>query len=47
MSIRTDLALESAAAYSGIAQQIRGSYFRITDIRIESDQHGAAIGKPK
>lgn len=47
MAIRTDLAVESASGVSGIHHQQRGEWFQITDICIDSDQHGAAIGKPK
>lgn len=47
MAIRTDLALESASDFSGMHQVTRGKWFQITDIRIDTDAHGAAIGKPK
>ena len=50
MQIRTDLALERAAgspAQEGIILRKRGRAFRITEIEIDSDEHGAAIGRPK
>ncbi|MBQ8687503.1 MAG: GPR endopeptidase [Ruminococcus sp.] len=51
MQIRTDLALERMDEKnvhgSGIRSTIRGDAFRITDIRIDDDQSGQQIGKPK
>lgn len=50
MNHRTDLALECAAAYppqEGICIRRRGMHFRITEIEVDSDEHGAAIGKSK
>ena len=50
MQTRTDLALERAAdlpAQEGIFIRHRGTAFRITEIEIDSDEHGAAIGRGK
>lgn len=50
MQNRTDLALERAAGFfpqEGILMRHRGRAFRITEIEIDSDEHGAAIGKSK
>ncbi len=50
MQVRTDLALERAAgspSQEGILLRRRGTAFRITEIEIDSDAHGAAIGRPK
>ena len=50
MQTRTDLALERAAGcppQEGIFLRRRGQAFRITEIEIDSDAHGAAIGKTK
>ena len=50
MQTRTDLALERAAGFpsqAGIRLRKRGQAFRITEIEIDSDEHGAAIGRPK
>ena len=50
MQVRTDLALERAAgspSQEGILLRRRGTAFRITEIEIDSDEHGAAIGRPK
>lgn len=50
MQTRTDLALERAAGFpsqDGIFIRHRGEAFRITEIEIDSDEHGAAIGRPK
>lgn len=47
MQTRTDLALERAAGFppqEGIFIRHRGTAFRITEIEIDSDEHGAAIG---
>lgn len=47
---RTDLAVEqtgAAESYPGITVRERGSAFRITDITIDSDAHGAVIGRGK
>lgn len=47
---RTDLAVEqtgTAGSYPGITVRTRGSAFRITDITIDSDAHGAVIGRGK
>lgn len=49
-SPRTDLALERAAgmtAQTGILMRRRGESFRITEIEIDSDEHGAPIGRGK
>ena len=48
MQTRTDLALERTEGLSpqaGIFIRHRGTAFRITEIEIDSDEHGAAIGK--
>ena len=47
MQSRTDLALErlSAPCGEGICITKRGKAFRITEITIDSDEHGAAIGR--
>ena len=45
---RTDLAVErtnAAESYPGITVRERGSAFRITEIVIDTDAHGAAIGR--
>ena len=50
MQTRTDLALERAAGFpsqDGIFLRHRGEAFRITEIEIDTDEHGAAIGKTK
>lgn len=50
MQTRTDLALECAAGFpsqAGILIRHRGEAFRITEIEIDSDEHGAAIGRTK
>lgn len=50
LSPRTDLALERAAgmtAQTGILMRRRGESFRITEIEIDSDEHGAPIGRGK
>ena len=50
MNIRTDLALESVNAArisEGITQTTRGKAFKITEITIAEDRHGAKIGKKK
>lgn len=50
MQIRTDLALEQTAhlpAQEGISVCERGHAFRITEIVIDSDKHGAVIGRSK
>lgn len=50
MQSRTDLALERAAGFpsqDGIFMRHRGNAFRITEIEIDSDEHGIPIGKPK
>lgn len=50
MQSRTDLALERAAGFpsqDGVFMRHRGDAFRITEIEIDSDAHGAPIGKPK
>lgn len=50
MNIRTDLALESVNAAKiseGITQTTRGKAFKITEIKIAEDRHGAKIGKKK
>ena len=50
MQNRTDLALEQAAMLDkpeGITQTVRGKAFRITEIVIDSDEHGAVIGRGK
>ena len=50
MQNRTDLALEQAEALSGaegITKTERGTSFRITEIVIDSDEHGAVIGRGK
>lgn len=51
MSIRTDLALErinnGIPSQRGIHSLSRGEYFHITDIKIDSDHAGKAIGKPR
>lgn len=50
MQSRTDLALERTeglTAQEGIFIRRRGTAFRITEIEIDSDAHGAAIGKGK
>ncbi len=47
---RTDLAVEQtdkAESYPGITVQERGRAFRITDITIDSDDHGKVIGRGK
>lgn len=47
---RTDLALEQAGTLcdmEGIAMLERGKAFRITEITIDSDEHGAIIGRGK
>ncbi|HAG12603.1 MAG TPA: GPR endopeptidase [Ruminococcus sp.] len=47
---RTDLALECVQdheKYDGISLKQRGDAFRITEIDIDSDAHGAAIGRGK
>lgn len=47
---RTDLAVEQTgtdSSYPGITVRERGSAFRITDITIDTDSHGAAIGRRK
>ncbi|MBR3447586.1 MAG: GPR endopeptidase [Oscillospiraceae bacterium] len=47
---RTDLAVEqtnTAESYPGITVRERGSAFRITDITIDSDDHGKVIGRGK
>lgn len=48
MTNRTDLALERAADFSGhlgIRMNCRGRAFRITEIVIDSDEAGAALGR--
>lgn len=48
MQTRTDLALERTEGLSpqaGIFIRHRGTAFRITEIEIDSDEHGAVIGK--
>ena len=50
MQIRTDLAAESVAQngqYEGISVRHRGTAFRITEIEIDTDEHGAAVGRTK
>ncbi len=51
MDIRTDLALErmgeNTKSGKGIHCDVRGSAFRITDIKVDSDADGERIGKPK
>ncbi|MBR4200798.1 MAG: GPR endopeptidase [Oscillospiraceae bacterium] len=50
MQTRTDLALERAAempAQEGIFIRHRGTAFHTTEIEIDSDEHGAAIGRGK
>lgn len=55
MSLRTDLAIETAEITDansdmlpeGITRMNRGSAFRITEIRVESDRCGEKIGKRK
>lgn len=50
MQSRTDLAVEQAAGLrsrEGIAIRHRGTAFRITEIEIDSDAHGAVIGRGK
>ena len=50
MQNRTDLALEQAESLSGaegITKTERGTAFRITEIVIDSDEHGAVIGRGK
>lgn len=50
MQTRTDLALERAAGFpsqDGIFLRHRGEAFRITEIEIDTDEHGAAIGKTR
>lgn len=50
MQTRTDLALEQAGNVNGgedIVLRRRGKAFRITEIIIDSDAHGAAIGRGK
>lgn len=50
MQSRTDLALECAAGFpsqDGVFMRHRGDAFRITEIEIDSDAHGAPIGKPR
>lgn len=51
MNIRTDLALERIGSENaqgkGIISTERGETFHITDIRIDSDEAGRRIGKPK
>lgn len=50
MQTRTDLALEQAGGVSGregISVRKRGNAFRTTEIIIDSDAHGAAIGRGK
>lgn len=51
MDIRTDLALERISGGSvqakGIHSAERGKAFHITDIKIDSDEDGRSIGKPK
>lgn len=49
-SPRTDLALERAAgmtAQTGILMRHRGENFNITEIEIDTDEHGAPIGRGK
>lgn len=50
MQIRTDLALErineNTASGRGIHSTVRGQAFTITDIIIDTDEAGRAIGKP-
>lgn len=50
MQERTDLALERAVnlpPQDGICIRRRGRNFQITEIEIDSDEHGAAIGKSR
>ena len=50
MQNRTDLALEQAESLpgaEGITKTERGTAFRITEIVIDSDEHGAVIGRGK
>lgn len=51
MNVRTDLALERISEecthLRGIHSTERGQAFHITDIRIDSDEDGRRIGKPK
>ena len=50
MQTRTDLALEQAGRIQGckgISRRERGSVFHVTEIIIDSDAHGAAIGRGK
>lgn len=50
MQSRTDLAVEQTAGLGsreGIAIRHRGNAFRITEIEIDSDAHGAVIGRGK
>lgn len=50
MQIRTDLAAESvgrSGKIEGITVRHRGQAFRITEIEIDTDEHGAAVGRTK
>lgn len=49
-SKRTDLAIESVTQQvisKGITRTLRGKHFRITEIKIDDDECGKQIGKPK
>lgn len=50
MPYRTDLALECDAIHTphaGITLQTRTNVFRITEVTVDSDDHGRAINRPK